>query len=265
MKKLFTFLICLMPLLAMAETEPVLDMAENIGIEDDGDYYIGDEVETALEEIGAGTTLDDRYVNATGDSIGDGTNKIIISGTGVVTLEGTAKRDLTLRPDIDYTKITAQGTPTQVTYGAYTGFSLPLYAVDEELFFNCNVPGRWDGASNITVDMLVCLSGAEDVNDDFNLQLSWANSELGEPILNTTTNVPVETNLLTGRVAAYDTYMVTFVIDYDVDAENLILAHDDLVMRLRRIAAAGIEIAGEVIVLDYHMHFTVDKMFKAPE
>jgi len=36
-------------------------------------------------------------------------------------------------------------------------------------------------------------------------------------------------------------------------------------MRIRRIAVAGTEIAGEIIVLDYHLHFVVDKMFHAPE
>ena len=181
-------------------------------------------------------------------------------------MAGSAKRDLTLRPDIDYSAITAQGKPTRVTYGAFQGFSLPLYAVDEEIFLGLNVPGRWDGASDITAGILVCLSGAETADDDFRLQLSWENSEVGEPIVNTVHDVEVQTNTPAGRNDAYDTYMVSFTIDYDADAGHPILAHDLLSMRLRRVdVVAGTEIAGEVIVLDAHLHFTVDKMFKAPD
>ena len=197
--------------------------------------------------------------------IGDDTNDLVVSNKGVVTMAGDAKRDLTLRPDLDYTTVTALGKPSRVTYGAYQGYSLPLYAADEELFFNINVPGRWDGESDIKLDILVCLSQIEDIDDDFKLQLSWANSEIGEPILNTTTDVNEETNLLTGRVAAYDTYQVSLTIDYDADAGNHIIAHDDLTLRIRRLAVDGTEITGEIIVLDYHLHFTVDKMFKEPD
>ncbi len=221
--------------------------------QDDGNEYI-DSLNDGYMDYGA----------TTAHRFGDGTNQLLISSAGVVTLEGTAKRTLNLRPDMDFSKVTAQGKPTQVVYGAFLGYSLPLYAADEELFLSMNVPGRWDGVSDVVIHLLVALSGAEDINDDFNLQISWEHANIGEKIENTTHDVEVETNLLADRVEAYDTYQVEFILDYDVDTPDLLEAHDAMAMRLRRIAVVGTEIDGEVIVLDYHMEFQVDKMFGAP-
>jgi len=202
--------------------------------------------------------------------VGGAADYLKVSTGGVVTMAGTAKRLLTERPDFDFSKITALGKPTLVTRGVHTGFSLPIYAADdEELFFIVNVPGRWDGASDINVHILVALSAAETANDDFNLQLSWRNSREGSDpatsvVLDATTHdVEVETNIVDARKAQYNTFLVDFVIDYNVDVT--ILSHDLLSMRLRRIAVAGVEIAGEIIVLDVHVDFAVDKMYKEPD
>ena len=79
---------------------PVLDFAEFIGIVDSGNFYTGDEVETALQEIGDGTTLDDRYVNVTGDTMEGALNM------GGFTLFGDtiASGDLTLVSTTDASK-----------------------------------------------------------------------------------------------------------------------------------------------------------------
>jgi len=221
----------------------------------------GEAVAKIINNGGATNTI----VNAVAGNIhyGSSTNYLNMSPTGVVTLVGSAKRTLNIRPDLDFTKVTALGKPTQIVYGAFLGYSLPLYAADEELFFSTNTPGRWDGASDVTFHVLVALSEAEDVDDDFRLQLSWEHADIGEPIENTTHDVEVETNLVAGRVAAYDTYQVDFTLDYDVDTPDILQSHDLIAMRLRRIAAVGTEINGEVIVLDYHIEFIVDKMFRA--
>jgi len=236
-----------------------------------------DETGTGVAVFGTSPTLVTPILGeatATSLSVGDGTNDLLISSGGVITMSGTAKRDLTLRPDLDFTKVTALGIPSQITYGAYTGFSLPTYSPNEELFFNQNVPGRWDGASNLTLHLLVALAdeelpdevGVAGTHQSFNLQVSWANSELGEPLLNTTTDVSSQTIILAGRTDAYDTYELTFVIDYDADAGNHILHHDDFVVRLRRIDVVAAEEADcEIIILDWHVHYQVDKMFKAPD
>ena len=66
--------------------------ADTIEIDDDGGYYVGDNVEEALQEIGDGTALDDRYVNVTGDTMTGGltgtTIKMDSFTDGTATLTG---------------------------------------------------------------------------------------------------------------------------------------------------------------------------------
>ncbi len=211
----------------------------------------------------------DGVLSTDGLDIGDSTNKLLVSSTGVVTMEGTAKRLLTIRPDFDFSKITALGKPTLVARGAYTGFSLPIYNNDDqELFMAVNVPGRWDGISDVEVHLLVSLAAAETANDDFNLQLSWQSTAPGSGttsvlLENTTHDVDVETNIPDERKAQWNIYQVDFTIDYDVDDPH-ILHHDLLGLRLRRIAVAGVEATGDIIVHDIHVDFVTDKMFNAP-
>jgi len=204
-------------------------------------------------------------VDVTGTStLGAGANYIQIDSDGVLTLHGTAKRDLTLRADLDYTNITAQGKPTQVNVGVFHGYSMPIYNNDdEELFFNENVPGRWDGASDITFHVLVALALAETADETFKFQLSWNQAGETDVVPATTHDVTDEITVVDGT--QYATYMLEFTIDYNADAGDAIVTHDDLAGRLRRVASTGDEVDGEVIVLDWHTHYTVDKMFKAPE
>jgi len=205
-------------------------------------------------------------VNGT-TQLGDGgtTNYLQVSATGVVSLVGSAKRILTLRAELDQAKTAGTGKPTQVSIGIFQGFSLPIHGADEELFFRENVPGRWDEASDIVFHVKVALSGAEDVGDKFQLRLSWEHAVEEEVVPVTSNDVDVETTVLAGRAAQYDEYEIEFTIDYNIDgAGNEIKMHELLGSRLIRIAATANEIAGEVIVLDWHTHYTVDKMFKAP-
>ena len=229
-------------------------------------YYDGTDLIIDPDEVGSGLVFIDGGLSAGTSTFGDGgvTNYLTISNTGVVSLVGTAKRDLTLRADLDYTLITAQGKPTQATIGVVHGYSMPIYNNDnEELFFNENVPGRWDGASDIKFHVLVALALAETADETFKFQLSW--NQVGE-----TDVVPATTHDTTDEIIVVDgtqyaTYMLEFTIDYNIDAGDVILPHDDLAARLRRVASTGDEVDGEIIVLDWHTHYTVDKMFKAPE
>lgn len=218
----------------------------------------GDNPKFAVSSLGV-------LYNYAGAILGDGgsANYLTVSSTGVVTMTGSAKRDLTLRADLDYTAITAQGKPTQVSVGAAHGYSMPIYNADnEEMFFNENVPGRWDGASDISFHILVALAAVEDADDNFKFQWSW--NQVGETdiVPNATHDVTDEITVVDGTQNA--TYMLEFTMDYDVDAGDAVVAHDDLFGRLRRVDATDPDITGEVIVLDWHTHYTVDKMFKAP-
>ena len=63
----------------------------------------------------------------------------------------------------------------------------------------------------------------------------------------------------------HTTYGLEFTIDYDADPTDKIEEHDLLAGRLRRIAAtSGDEMEGEVIVLDWHTHYFVNKIFRVP-
>jgi len=186
-----------------------------------------------------------------------------IDNSGVTTLIGTAKRRLTTRPMLIASKIAATTKPTTITYGAYVGYSLPLYATDEELFFRESVPGRWDGESDITFRVYVVLNSAEDVGDKFNMQLSWANKSCNSGVIaNTTTDVEVETTILESRNAQYSIYCVDFTIDWDL-LDPDIADGDILSGRLRRIDATTNEIDGEIIVIEWITLYNVNKMFKA--
>ncbi|KKL63168.1 hypothetical protein LCGC14_2177820, partial [marine sediment metagenome] len=220
----------------------------------------------ASQKVGIGTTGPDAKLDIHGDTrLGDSDdgNYLNVSSTGIVTLKGTAKRWLAVRPDIDYTVITAQGKPTQVVVGVFHGYSMPVYVADqnEELFFNIHVPGRWDEASNPIVHLLVALAGAEDVSDNFKFQISWEHLTEGEIIPVTSHDVEVEQAVLTDRNAQYSTYELRFTIDYDVDDPDNLADHDDLAFRLRRIDATNPDVTNEIIILDYHVEFQVDKMF----
>ena len=200
-------------------------------------------------------------------TIGDGTNQLLVSGTGVVTLEGTGKRLLTLRPELNIDEIKKQLVPDQIQVGVFFGYSLPIWNSDhEEMYLKQTVPGRWDEASDIVMHVLVCLSQVEDEGDNFKLQCSWNHIINGEDVVPITTHdTTVEQAVLAGRTAQYNTYAIDFTLDYDVDGVgNEVKDHDLIACRLRRVDATNPDIDGEIIVLDWHSHFIVDKMFKAP-
>jgi len=66
------------------------------------------------------------------------TEDVVLDGDGEIWLE--------FRIDLDWTTVQALGKPTHVDRGVFDGFSLPVYAADnEELTFEICVPDRWKG------------------------------------------------------------------------------------------------------------------------
>ena len=110
--------------------------------------------------------------------------------------------------------------------------------------------------------MIGYLSAAEDENDDFKLQLSWANKATASGIFPaTTTDVVVDTNIVDARKAQYSVYKVEFTVDWDVNDPDIV-ASDIFCGRLRRIATAGTEMTGEFVVLAIAITYSVDKIYK---
>lgn len=191
---------------------------------------------------------------------GNAINNLTITD-GVVSMAGTAKRSLTLQLNIDTISQIAAAKPTQVVRGINKGFSMPIYAADnEELFATSIVPRRWDGVSDLTASILVMLSGLEDVGDKFKFQLSWDCVSCEGTMSDTTVDVEVETTVLTGRAAAWNVYKLNFTIDYD-PVGHVVVPGCLLSWRLRRIAASTLEVTNEIIALVAADSFNVDKMF----
>lgn len=194
--------------------------------------------------------------------VGTYPNRTVIGGDGKITMEGTAKGHLTLRAEVDYTAQIALSKPTQVSVGIYKGYSFPVYSADnEELFFRETVPDRWDGVSDIVFHTRVALAGGEDVGDNFKFQFSWEHAPCDSTLLVTSNDVELETAVLLGRNAQYDVYCLSFIMDYDIDgAGNEIQPHELLGGRLRRIDATNPDVTAEIIVLDWHTHYAIDKL-----
>lgn len=240
------------------------------GISDyqNGDYniFLGNNI--------IGMNISNMYLDGTGNivnfptdiNIGDSTNYTKIDTDGSITFAGTNKRHLSMRPTIVLGNVSNPIKPTIVQYGAYSGYSLPIYnSDDEELFFNEYVAGRWDGVSNLTVSVIGYLDTAETADDDFNLSLDWTNKATGSgAISNTVNKVYQVTNCPTGRNGQYSIYKIEFPIDWDLPGTDL-TESDIFSARLYRTAVGvgNVEIAGEFVVCLVEIRYQVDKVFKA--
>lgn len=200
------------------------------------------------------------------------------SGTGELCVkfgDGAVKQlspsgHLSMRPYIEIGAVAAKAKPTIVYRGASAGYSLPIWDAgtnaDEQLFVSEYIAGRWDGASNIQLSIIGYLAGAEDVGDDFALQVSWMNKSTSSGVVpSSTTDVTVETNVDTDRAAQYSIYKVDFAIDWDYNDPD-ILASDYFAARIRRVAitpgTGKAEISGEFVVSMIIITYTVNKIFK---
>ena len=147
----------------------------------------------------------------------------------------------------NYANIQAHGKPTRVERGVFNGWSLPIYATDDEELFTCDcLKPQWDG----TTDPIIYLGGwlpSANTAKRFKLQVSVETADfVGNDTVPTTTNdYTVET--LTGTWGAN----TSFKVQVTVDASAIGLAvGQPLAIRVRRLAKAGAEaeITGEVII-----------------
>lgn len=195
--------------------------------------------------------------------IGDGTNYFQIDSTGVITLIGTAKRKLTMRPEFDYITQVAHSKPAQVAVGVYKGYLFPVYNNDnEELFYDIRVPFRWDEESDLLICMIVALEDVEDIGDTFKFRCSWEHTTFDGTILTTSNDVDVQKTITSGHTAQYSIYHIHFIIDYDIDGPGNEMKHEDLIgFRIRRIASSGTKIDNKIIVLNTVVDFQIDKLY----
>ena len=162
---------------------------------------------------------------------------------------------LELRPELDFDIVKKNAVPVSYSRGIFSGFQLPIWlADDEELFFDICVPDRWDGESISHIHLDVFLIDAQDDGDDFNLQIAWEHYNPGtDEVPNIATSIGVETP--TGASAAFQSYHVHF----DIPAEDM-EGDDILAFRVRRLAAAGTEIDGNVVIQHAGVIFLCNKL-----
>ena len=201
--------------------------------------------------------------------IGDPTLDGVARGQQV-TMEGSGKFKLEIRPFLNYTEISGQSNvPTTVYRGLSTGHSMPIWNSDQEqLYYDVCVPDRWDEASDIDVHIHCYLASAQDTDEKaFKLQVEW--EHFGEAVVvpDTSNIVSVLTENIPNPTAQFQSYHVIFTganaIDYDVDGGGSEIAADEnLLLRIRRIAKSGedTEITGELVITHVGLVFTCDKV-----
>lgn len=182
------------------------------------------------------------------DNAGRQGKPILLAGEGLVYVE--------FRPDLDFETIRGNaGIPTLVTRGILRGFSLPVYAADnEELFGTICVPDRWDGASDVYIHLYCWLAIAEDTKN-FKLQVSWEHYTPGADVV-PATSTDVEIQTATGALAPqFKSYKVELQLTFGD------LAADDILgIRLRRIAADANDCVGEIVISHWGIIFRRDKL-----
>lgn len=183
----------------------------------------------------------------------------------MTTIDSITSGYLSMRPQLSYATVAGQGAPTTTAVGVYQGFLMPIYTGGNkcQMFFREYVAGRWDGKSDIIFSVVCALSEAETEGEDFAFELAWSNKSSASGVVPvTTTNDTVQQNLESGRALQYSIYRLEFTIDWDINNPDVVAA-DELAGRLRRIAVdGGDEVESDVIVLDWMIKYTVDKVFK---
>jgi len=125
--------------------------ASGIDITDIGSYFSGEDVETALQEIGDGTTLDTRYVNSAGDDAITG--NLIPATDSDIDLGSSTKYWANAYVDKVYLKsnthyIGVDGNDIEISAGGIAGYKIELHAPD---FYHLGAYGssRWACLSSV--------------------------------------------------------------------------------------------------------------------
>lgn len=159
---------------------------------------------------------------------------------------------LEFRPDLNETRIRGNaGIPTDATVGIHTGYSLPIWAANnEELYFVHCVPDRWDNESDILIHIDSALANANESGNSYKLQVEWIQATPNED------EVPIAgwtTLTITRAIYSNDQYDLCqdwFVLDYDIAPADIVEADDLIALRVRRISATPAdELDGELIIL----------------
>jgi len=158
---------------------------------------------------------------------------------------------LEFRPDLDETKIRGQaGIPTDAIVGNFNGYSLPIYAQDnEQLEFTFCIPNRWNGESQILVHVDYCLSVGNEADRSNMWGLIWDYATPNEDVIPALPGYESNYQRYIYSNNQYEFYQDWFILDYDVRPLDPIEPDDILTLKLRRETVAPKETdANELIV-----------------
>lgn len=184
--------------------------AKRVRITDAGNYYTGTEVETALQEVGAGTTLDSRYLLNTGDQ-----------GDGNYIIDQTSTEALLVRSNADGEDVFT--VDTQTGYGIEIGGGRA--GRDYTLKFdgeNSDFLATWDEDNDyLNVNDDILMANAEKVY--FRATSQYINSAaVGRLDLGATTSIDLnQDTLVEGNLIVDDTNVEALLIRKNADAGNL--------------------------------------------
>lgn len=157
-------------------------------------------------------------------------------------------------PFLDENIANTANKPTVIKRGVFCGYSLPEYALNEELLFRLRVLHRWDGVTNPHFVAITSISAAEDIGDKYKFQLEWQSKDIGAVIPDTIQET------LTDEVTVVDgTAFYAEIVSFELDAATIV-SGQNMQFRLRRIAASAPEVSNEVIVWHWDTRWKINKV-----
>ena len=161
---------------------------------------------------------------------------------------------ITREPFLDENTANVAGKPTRVSRGLFHGYSLPEYAIGEELLFRMRVPFGWDGYTNPTIAFISSISAGETIGDNYKFQFQWASGDVGGVI------PAAITETITSEVTVADgTAFFAEILQFDLDA-SLLVHGQNLQGQLRRIAATAPSVSNEIIVWHWTSRWKKNKI-----
>lgn len=171
------------------------------------------------------------------------------------------KRDIWLgpywtsyEPFLDENRANAQGKPTLIHRGVFSGYSLPEYAGGEELYFRMRVPFRWDGFTPPWFVAITALSTIEDVGAKYKFQLEWCSSDIGSVVPDTIKETITNEVTVVNGAAHY-----AEIIQFELDPTTLV-SGQNIQARLRRIEASVPSVGHEIEIFHWCTRWRMNKV-----
>lgn len=188
-------------------------------------------------------------------TLGDGgtSNYTNIAPDGEITLLGTAK----VTKNHQLPLITGGG---DATVSAITGApSIDFNASDEICYASFQTPNDWDGASDLSIVMMVKNQIAETDGDDVSFTLTVKGIADGESHTDTGQTVSILQDLTGGDEGQDYVNKCTGTIDWN-DGSHPIAAGDTVIIKAVVNLGAGTECTGPLHIIDWWIEYTADSL-----